>query len=73
MRFNANDAVVAEWAHRVRAEFLEMPGLSLTSRQMRRLWLLEPQVCDAVVDTLVTGGFLRQLPNDRYARTADMV
>jgi len=59
---------VVEWIERVRAEYLEMPGLSLTRWQMRRLWLLDATVCDAVVDALVAADFLRRRPNDTYVR-----
>ncbi len=45
--------------HRIRAEFLEMPGLRLTLAQATRLWRLEPEVCQAVIDTLVDSRFLR--------------
>jgi hypothetical protein len=44
----------------VRAEFLEMPGLALTKRQMRRLWALDASTCDAIVDMLVRSDFLYQ-------------
>ncbi|HZR25298.1 MAG TPA: hypothetical protein VFA59_17010 [Vicinamibacterales bacterium] len=44
---------------RVRAEFLEMPGLQLTPTQARRLWNLEGETCRAVIETLVAEAFLR--------------
>lgn len=64
---------VSEWTHRVRAEYLEMPGLTLTRWQMRRLWLLDASVCDAVVDALVASGFLRCRPDNTYARVSNDV
>ncbi len=45
--------------HRIRAEFMEMPGLRLTPAQATRLWRLEPAVCQEVIDTLVGTRFLR--------------
>jgi hypothetical protein len=48
-----------EWVERIRAEYLEMPGLCLTRRQMRRLFVLDAGTCDAAVDELVRSGFLR--------------
>ena len=60
---------VSGWVERVRAEYLEMPGLSLTQYQMRRLWLLDASLCDAVVDALVKSSFLRRCENDTYVRT----
>lgn len=44
---------------RVRAEFLEMPGLRVTPDQARRLWNLEGDVCRAVIEALVAESFLR--------------
>jgi hypothetical protein len=44
---------------RVRAEFLEMPGLRLTPAQARRLWNLEGELCGAVIEALVAEAFLR--------------
>jgi hypothetical protein len=44
---------------RVRAEFLEMPGLRLTPDQARRLWNLEGEVCREVIEALVAEAFLR--------------
>jgi hypothetical protein len=53
---------------RVRAEFIEMPGLQLTFEQATRLWGLEPKVCQALIDDLVSCGFLRRTANGRVAR-----
>ena len=44
----------------IRAEYREMPCLSLTNPQMRRLWSLETVVCDALVDALVAARVLRK-------------
>ena len=44
----------------IRAEYVEMPGLSLTRAQAQRLWLLEPDVCDNILRAMVDAGFLRQ-------------
>ena len=46
--------------NRVRAEFLEMPGLRLTLEQARRLWGVDATACQAVVDALVQAAFLRR-------------
>lgn len=59
---------VAELVHRVRAEYLEMPGLVLTKGQLCRFCVLDPPLCDAIVDELVTSGFLRCRPDNTYAR-----
>jgi len=55
------------WLMRVEAEFREMPGMQLTETQMQRLWGFDRPTCDAVVQTLVTRGVLRETPTHRYA------
>ena len=45
---------------RVRGEFLEMPGLSLTFAQAVRLWGLERELCERVINALVSAAFLRR-------------
>jgi hypothetical protein len=56
------DAVKLDYHHdiirRIRGEFLEMPGLSLTIKQAQRLWGLDPQFCHALLNALVDAGFL---------------
>jgi hypothetical protein len=48
------DAVV----DRLRAEFMEMPGLRLTSERVQRLCGVERMVCQTVLDELVKTKFL---------------
>jgi hypothetical protein len=43
---------------RIRAEFQEMPGLTLTLTQASRLFDLEPTRCARVLGQLVEGGAL---------------
>lgn len=59
------DAVVV----RVRGEFLEMPGLSLTRAQAQRLWGLDDTTCKHVIASLVAHGFLRQVADGRICRS----
>lgn len=59
---------VDEWARRIRSEYVEMPGLSLTRREMCRLWCIDSQTCDDVVDRLVAAVFLRRRADDSYVR-----
>jgi hypothetical protein len=49
----------AKAVDRVRAEFLEMPGLELTIPQAVRLWNLGVDDCRHVLDALVDAGFLK--------------
>lgn len=44
---------------RVREEFREMPGLRLTPAQATRLWGLEQETCNRVIELLVAAAFLR--------------
>jgi hypothetical protein len=43
---------------RVRAEFLEMPGLKLTVEQAQRLWGLDRSTCEALIAELTACQFL---------------
>jgi len=53
---------------RVRAEYLEMPGLRLTAPQAQRLCGLDPATCRAVLQALVDLRFLRANEDGTYAR-----
>lgn len=53
---------------RVRGEYLEMPGLSLTLEQAQRLWALDRGICSGVLSNLVQAGFLRQRRDGSYIR-----
>jgi hypothetical protein len=53
---------------RVRAEFNEMPGLTLTMPQARRLFGLTHDVCSRILGGLAREGLLRLLPDGTYAR-----
>jgi hypothetical protein len=55
-------------ADRVRAEFVEMPGLTLTVRQASRLFGLDQEMCHQVVDRLVRSDFLRWAAGGVVAR-----
>jgi len=44
---------------RIRGEFLEMPGLRLTSAQAARLWAVDRRTSEWILDGLTTAGFLR--------------
>ncbi len=57
--------------NRLRAEFLEMPGLRLTREQAQRLCGVERTVCQMALDALVDTKFLCVKPNGAYARLTD--
>jgi hypothetical protein len=51
---------------RIRAEFLEMPGLKLTLPQARRLWNVDEALCGQALDMLAAEGFLYQTRSGAY-------
>jgi hypothetical protein len=53
---------------RIRAEYLEMPGLRLTREQAQRLCGIEQALCTRVLDALVAERFLCVKADGRYAR-----
>jgi DNA-binding IclR family transcriptional regulator len=57
-----------DWLQLIRAEYLEMPGLSLTLAQAQRLWCLEPPEAHTFLQTLVQRNFLRKTPEGRFLR-----
>jgi len=56
---------------RIRAEFLEMPGLRLTVTQASRLWGLDEGLCRHVIDVLIGASFLRWTTSGAVARAED--
>jgi len=56
---------------RLRAEFLEMPGLRLTLNQIHRFCGLERSMCSAALDALVRERFLCANADGTYARLTD--
>lgn len=60
------ERTVSDWLGVIHAEYREMPGLSLTKRQMQRLWGIESFLCDALVEALVAGRVLTQTGSGTY-------
>jgi Fic family protein len=48
---------------RIRAEFLEMPGMRLTFSQAQRLWGLDEQTCAQALELLTADRFLSRRPD----------
>src|SRR5262245_47301172 len=65
-KMTAEESTIHDWLRLVQAEYLEMPGLILTKPQMQRLWMLDPTVCEQVIQTLVASDFLRMTDHDAY-------
>ena len=53
---------------RVRDEFAEMPGLSLTERQASRLWQIDPKTVADLLRQLVEARFLARTGGGHYRR-----
>jgi hypothetical protein len=62
----ADRSTVQDWLNLIKTEYLEMPGLSLTKPQIRRLWRLESHVCDSLIDALVAAEFLKKTHREAY-------
>src|SRR5207253_402659 len=61
-------AAVADCVQRIRAEYFELPGLSLTARQAQRLWNTDSETCQLALDMMVRDTFLRRTPHAQYVR-----
>ena len=62
------DTHIIDWVQLVRAEYVEIPGLSLTMRQVQRLWGLDLVTTEAVLAALVDVKFLRCTRRHVYVR-----
>ena len=63
-----NNPVAPQVIQRIRAEYLEMPGLTLKPEQVQRLCGVDGAVCQSVLEALVESGFLSQRADGAYAR-----
>ena len=63
-----NKSVAPQIVQRIRAEYLEMPGLRLTPSQAQRLCGMDPATCRAVLKALVDLHFLRANDDGTYGR-----
>ena len=57
---------------RVRGEYIEMPGLRLTTAQAQRLWGLDRASCDALLGALVDAKFLAKTRDGAFVRSEDV-
>ena len=58
-----------EVLRRVKGEYIEMPGLRLTTAQAQRLWNLDRAACDALLDALVESKFLFRTRDGAFVRS----
>lgn len=56
---------------RIKSEFVEMPGLRLTTAQAMKLWGLERAECQRVINALVSAAFLQRNARGEVQRAGD--
>jgi len=56
---------------RIRAEYLEMPGMKLTPSQVQRLCGVDSAACQSVLEALVQTNFLSLRPDGTYIRSTE--
>lgn len=61
-------ARVEEALLRIKSEFVEMPGLRLTSPQAQRLWGLDAEFCESILSALVDAKFLLRTSDGVFVR-----
>ena len=71
---NAGDHMAAqqpldEVIRRVQGEYIEMPGLRLTTAQAQRLWGLDRLACDTLLGALVDAKFLFRTRDGAFVRS----
>jgi hypothetical protein len=54
------------WIQLIKAEYREMPGLSLTKPQIQRLWGLDRDTCEALLASLEQARFLKRTLANGY-------
>jgi hypothetical protein len=60
---------VEEVLQRIQGEYLEMPGLRLTTAQAQRLWGLDSDTCSSLLAALVEAKFLGRTRDGAYIKT----
>jgi hypothetical protein len=59
---------LSEAVELIQTEYLEMPGLRLTSDQAQKLCNLSNELCDRALGALVDSGFLARRGDGTYVR-----
>ena len=63
-----NESTVCACMNLIRAEYVEMPGLSLTEPQVERLWSLTSDLAETLLEELERVHFLRLTKKGTYVR-----
>jgi len=61
-------ASLEDLVERIRAEFIEQPGLRLTTAQGCRLWRLDPSTLQVALAALTDAAFLSRSADGRFTR-----
>jgi hypothetical protein len=69
MEFQMNATPVSDALFRIQTEYIEMPDLKLTARQVQRLWNLSHEVSEVALAVLIRNGFLTRAANGAYIRS----
>jgi hypothetical protein len=64
----SSDSRFDDLIRRIRAEYLEMPGLRLSAAQAQRLWSLDATTCMSVLEALLADRFLACTSSGDYRR-----
>ena len=67
------DMTIQNALKRVQGEYLEMPGLRLTTAQAQRLWGLDQSMCTALLGALVEAKFLLRTRDGAFVRSDTML
>lgn len=65
----ATVSVEPDMLQRIRGEYLEMPGLRLTTAQAQRLWGLDRRTCEHALGVLVESRFLSKTRDGAFVRS----
>ena len=66
--FSTSPQTIRTLIEQVRAEYVEMPGLSVTLPQAQRLWAVDQGTCEEVFSRLVSSGVLRKTTKGQFVR-----
>jgi len=66
--FSTSRQTIRTLMEQVRAEYAEMPGLSVTLPQAQRLWAVDRATCEEAFGRLVSSGVLRKTTKGHFVR-----
>ena len=66
MAFHPPAGISEQMLQRIYSEYLEMPGLKLTSQQASRLWHLDAAASARLLDSMVDAGVLYRAKDGAY-------